>query len=56
MEQTISEKRIKNGIETTVDNDGILWLHVKHIVARLDHKHLREITIKILFRPLKTWI
>ena len=36
----------KNGIETIVDNDGILWLNEKHIEEGLDHKNLREITIK----------
>ena len=43
----ISRKTYKrNGIETIVDNDGILWLNEKHIEEGLDHKKLREITIK----------
>ena len=36
----------RNGIETIVDNDGILWLNGKHIEEGLDHKNLREITTK----------
>ena len=36
----------RNGIETIVDNDGILWLKEKHIEEGLYHKHLREITIE----------
>ena len=30
----------RNGIETIVDNDGILWLNEKYIEDRLDHKYL----------------
>ena len=37
----------RNGIETIVDNDGILWLNEKHVEQGLDHKELREITNKI---------
>ena len=36
----------RNGIETMVDNDGILWLNEKHIEEGLGHKNLREITTK----------
>ena len=36
----------RNGIETTVDNDGILRLNEKHIEEGLDHKSLQEIKIK----------
>ena len=36
----------RNGIETIVDNDGILWLNEKHIEVGLDHKYLKEIIIK----------
>ena len=36
----------RNGIETIVDNDGILWLNEKHIEERLGHKNLQEITTK----------
>ena len=36
----------RKDIETTVDNDGILGLNEKHIAEGLEHKHLREITIK----------
>ena len=46
----ISGKRHKrNGIETIVDNDGILQLNEKCIEEGLDHKKLREITTK--YRP-----
>ena len=38
----------KNGLETIVDNDGILWLNGKHIEEELDHKNLRAITLKYL--------
>ena len=41
-----AEKHDKNGIETVVDNDGIFWLNEKHIEEELNHKKLREITIK----------
>ena len=36
----------RNGLETVADNDEILWLNEKYIKGGLDHKHLREITIK----------
>ena len=36
----------KNGIETILDNDGILWLNEKHLEERLDHKNLWETAIK----------
>ena len=36
----------RNGIETIVDNDGILWLNEKHLEVGLDHKYLKEIIIK----------
>ena len=36
----------RNGIETKVDNDGILRSNKKHIWEGLDHKNLREIRIK----------
>ena len=35
----------RNGIETIVDNDGILWLNEKNVEV-LDHNNLREITTK----------
>ena len=38
----------RNGVEAIVDNEGILWLNEKHIEEELDHKNLREITIKYL--------
>ena len=34
----------RNGVETIVDNDGILWLNEKHI-ERLDDKKLQVTTI-----------
>ena len=36
----------RNGIKTVVYNDGILWLNEKHIKEGLNHKNVREITIK----------
>ena len=36
----------RKGVETTVDNDGILWVNEKHIKEGLDHKNILEITIK----------
>ena len=36
----------RNDIETIVDNNGILWLNEKHTEEGVDHKQLREITIK----------
>ena len=36
----------KNDIEIIEDNNGILWLNEKHLKEGLDHKTLREITIK----------
>ena len=29
----------RNGIETIVDDDGILWLNEEQIEERLDHKN-----------------
>ena len=36
----------RNGIETIIDNDEILWLNEKHIEEELDHKNLQEITTR----------
>ena len=36
----------RNGIETIADNDGISWLNEKYIEEELDHKNVRQITIK----------
>ena len=36
----------RNGIETILGNDGILWLNEKHIEEGLDHKHFLEIVTK----------
>ena len=36
----------RNGIESVVDNDGILWLKEKNIGEGLDHKNFREIKTK----------
>ena len=30
----------RNGIETILDNNGIMWLNEKHIEKQLDHKNL----------------
>ena len=35
-----------NDIALIVDENGILWLHEKHIEEKLDHKCLRAITRK----------
>ena len=43
----------RNGIETIVDNDWILWLNEKHIEEKLDHKNLREFTAKKTFTSWK---
>ena len=43
----------RNGIETMIDNDGILWLNEKHIEKGLDHNNLREITIKYNYNHRK---
>ena len=37
---------MKNSIEATVDKDGMLWFNEKHIQEGLDHKTLRNITVK----------
>ena len=42
------EKYGKNGIETIVDNDGILWLNERHIEEGLDYKNLRETQYHII--------
>ena len=43
----ISRQKCKrNGIETIIDNDGILWLNEKRIEERLDHNNLRKIATK----------
>ena len=36
----------RNGIETIVDDDGIIWLNEKHTEEGLDHKNAQEIEIK----------
>ena len=36
----------RNGIETIVDSDGILWLNEKRIEEGLDHKKLRVTRVK----------
>ena len=38
----------RNGIETIVDNDGILCLNEKHIEEGLDQKNLTEISTRLL--------
>ena len=38
----------KNGLETIVDGDGILWLDGKRMDERLDYKNLRVTTVKYL--------
>ena len=45
----------RNGIESIVDIDGILWLNEKHIKEGLDHKTLRETTMKYHSDHIKHW-
>ena len=43
----------KNGVETIVDNDGILSLNEKYIEEGLDHKNLQTSTLKYLLNDRK---
>ena len=36
----------RNGVETVLDNDGILWLHENYIEEELDHKNFLEFATK----------
>ena len=36
----------RNGVETIVDGDGILWLNEKHLEEGLGHKNLRVTRLK----------
>ena len=36
----------RNGIETIIDNGGILWLNEAHAEEGIDHENLREIITK----------
>ena len=36
----------RNGVETIVDSNGVLWLNEKHIQEELDHKNFRMATVK----------
>ena len=45
----------RNGKETIVDNDGILWLNEKHIEERLDRKNL-VVSLLELILPKKNLI
>ena len=38
----------RNGVETIVDSDLILWLNAKHIEKGFDQKKLRVATVKHL--------
>ena len=43
----ISRKKYeRNGRDTIVDNEGIMWLNEKHKEEVLDHKNLPEISAK----------
>ena len=44
---------MKIGVETIVDNGGILRLNEKHIKEGLDHKSLQKYTVKFLSRHRK---
>ena len=46
MADTRRETYEKNGIETIIDNDRMLWLSEKHIEQELNHINLLESTIK----------
>ena len=46
----------RNGIETIIDNDEILWLNEKRIKEGLDHKDLQKNYNKISFSLQKTQI
>ena len=35
----------RNDIEKIVDNDGILWLNVKHIEEGVDNENLRKVAV-----------
>ena len=36
----------RNGVETTVDSKGVLWLNENQMEEGLDHKGLRVTTVK----------
>ena len=36
----------RNGIETIIDNGGILWLNEAHAEEGIDHENVREIITK----------
>ena len=36
----------RNGVETTVDSNGVLWLNENQMEEGLDHKSLRVTTVK----------
>ena len=38
----------RNGVETVLGNDGILWLHENYIEEELDHKNFWEIATKFI--------
>ena len=44
-----------NGVKTTVNSDGILWLNEKYVEEGLNHKNAGDHS-KIFFRPKKTYI
>ena len=44
----IRETYVRNGVETVVDSDGMLWLNEKHIEEGLDHKSLWVTTVNYL--------
>ena len=39
---------VRNGIETTVDNDRIFWLNEKHKEEVLDHKICKKLQLNII--------
>lgn len=43
-----SNKNEMNDVKTILDNGRILWVSTKHIEEKLDHKNVRQITIKYL--------
>ena len=40
----------RNGVQTIVDKNGILYLNEKNIEDRLDYKNLQDTTAKISIR------
>ena len=48
MVDTSRKMNVRNGIETTVDNDRTFWLNEKHKEEVLDHKICRKLQLNII--------